>query len=53
MLCGGSTSGLIVSLLEAAVYGVLDLVAYVFDRPFDAALYLIVLSVAGRFAFRA
>jgi|GEM_PF-5634277 hypothetical protein len=51
-LRGGSKDGLIVAVIDSVIYGVLELAAYAFANPVQAALYLFVVWAAGRFAFR-
>lgn len=53
LISGGSSGGLLVVLLDGAIAGVFDLIGYAFANPLQALLYVAVLTVAGRFAFRA
>jgi hypothetical protein len=50
-LRGGSKAGLLATLLEGAVNGVADVLAYAISNPIQAIVYLVLLTVAGRFAF--
>jgi hypothetical protein len=50
-LHGGSKAGLLVAVLDGALYSILDLIGYAITNPIQAILYLILLAVAGRFAF--
>ena len=52
ILHGGSKSGLVATLLEAAIAGTVELFSYLVSNPFHGILYLVILWAAGRFAFR-
>jgi hypothetical protein len=49
---GGTKDGLIVAVLNSAISGAVDLLAYIITKPLSALIYLGILTVAGRFAFR-
>jgi hypothetical protein len=50
---GGTRSGLVVALLDSAIYGAFDLLTYALSNPVNAVIYIAIVSAAARFAFRA
>ena len=49
---GGTSEGLVASLATGVFYGALDMVEWTLTHPFAALLYVAVLSIAWRVAFR-
>jgi len=52
-LHGGTKEGLLPALIDGACSGALDLLAYALTNPMKALIYLVIVTLAGRFAFRA
>lgn len=51
LLHGGTKDGLLLALLNGAIYGVLGLIEYVLVNPASGVIYLALIWLAGRLAF--
>lgn len=51
-LRGGTVDGLVVAVLEGVIAGVLDLAMYSLDEPIRALVYVGIVTMAARFAYR-